>query len=103
MCGNSLQTIVFSPLCEISVRENPHEASGLSLLGRAIRLTREQQGVSIDELARTVAIPRESIEALEGGRLDPTYELLVAIAERLRTQPSALVVLAEQLRRSPRP
>jgi transcriptional regulator with XRE-family HTH domain len=85
------------------VRENPHEASKLSVLGRAIRLTREQRNLSTDELARAIAIPRENIEALESGRLDPTYELLVAIAEGLGTQPSTLVVLAEQLRRSHQP
>ncbi len=64
---------------------------------------REQQEVSIDALARATTIPRENIEALETGHLDPTYELLVAIAERLGTQPSALVLFAEQLKRSTRP
>lgn len=61
---------------------------------------REQQGVSIDALASATAIAREDIEALETGHLDPTYELLVAVAERLGTQPSALVLFAEQLKRS---
>jgi DNA-binding XRE family transcriptional regulator len=100
ICGNRLQTIVFNPICEISVRETPHEAPELSILGRAIRLMREQRKLSTDELARAIAIPRENIEALESGYLDPTYELLVAIAEGLGTQPSALVLLAEQLNRS---
>lgn len=85
------------------MRENPHEASELSVLGRAIRLTRERRNLSTDELARAIAISRENIEALESGRLDPTYELLVAIAEGLGTQPSTLVVLAEQLSRSHQP
>lgn len=100
ICGNRLQTIVVSPICEISVRENPHETPELPLLGRAIRLTREQRNLSTDELARTIAVPRENIDALESGSLDPTYELLVAIAEGLGTEPSALVLLAERLRRS---
>lgn len=82
--------------------ENPSEAPELSLLGRAVRLMREQRGLGTDELARAVAIPRENIEALESGRLDPTYELLAAIAEQLGTQPSALVMLAERLKRSHR-
>jgi transcriptional regulator with XRE-family HTH domain len=85
------------------LRENQHEAPELSVLGRAVRLTREQRNLSTDELALALAIPRENIDALESGRLDPTYELLVAIAERLGTQPSALVLLAEQLRRSHQP
>ena len=82
------------------MRDNPREAPELSVLGRAIRLTREQRNLSIDELARAIAIPRENIEALESGRLDPTYELLVTIAEELGAQPSALVLLAERLTRS---
>jgi transcriptional regulator with XRE-family HTH domain len=83
--------------------ENPHEAPQLSVLGRAVRLTREQRNLSTDELARAIAIPRENIAALESGCLDPTYELLVAIAEGLGTQPSALVLLAEQLGRPHQP
>lgn len=85
------------------MRENPHRAPELRVLARAIRLAREQREVSIDALARATAIPRENIEALEAGRLDPTYDLLVAIAEELGTQPSALVLLAEQLERPGRP
>ncbi len=103
ICGNRLKTIVLVPICETSLPENPHGAPELPVLGRAIRLTREQQEVSIDALARATAIPRENIEALEAGRLDPTYELLIAIAERLGTQPSALVLFAEQLKRSAQP
>lgn len=103
ICGNLLQTFVFSPICEVSVRENPHEAPELSVLGRAIRLTREQRNLSTDELACATAIPRENIEDLESGHLDPTYELLVTIAEGLGTHPSALVLLAEQLGQPHRP
>jgi DNA-binding XRE family transcriptional regulator len=103
ICGNHLQTSVVSPICEISLCENPHGAPELSVLGRAVRLTRERRNLSTDELARAIAIPRENIAALESGCLDPTYELLVAIAEGLGTQPSALVLLAEQLGRSHQP
>jgi transcriptional regulator with XRE-family HTH domain len=84
------------------LRENQDTAPGLPILGRAIRLLREQRAVSTDELARASAIPREDIEALENGQLDPTYELLATIAEALGTQPSTPVVLAEQLKRSDR-
>jgi transcriptional regulator with XRE-family HTH domain len=59
---------------------------------------REQRGMSLDELAGAIDMRRQRIEALENGHLDPTYELLLAVAEGLGIQPSALVTLAEQLK-----
>jgi len=74
--------------------ESRHE---LSLLGRAIRRMREQRGMSAEQLARATGISRQRIDTLEAGGLDPTYELLVRVAEALRTQPSILVALAERI------
>jgi|NGEPerStandDraft_8_1074529.scaffolds.fasta_scaffold123001_2 transcriptional regulator with XRE-family HTH domain len=59
--------------------------------------------MSADELADASGVIRERIGALEAGQLDPTYELLLEIADGLGTQPSALVILAEQLDASPNP
>jgi transcriptional regulator with XRE-family HTH domain len=56
--------------------------------------------MSIEELARAIDVGRRRINALETGRLDPTYELLLAVAEGLGMQPSALVTLAEELNES---
>jgi transcriptional regulator with XRE-family HTH domain len=64
---------------------------------------REQRGMSADELAGAIDMRRERIEALETGHLDPTYELLLALAEGLGMQPSALVTVAEQLKESNEP
>jgi len=64
---------------------------------------RERQGMSVDELAVATHISRKRIGALETGHLDPTYELLLALAKGLATQPSALVGLAEQLKESREP
>jgi transcriptional regulator with XRE-family HTH domain len=64
---------------------------------------REQQDMSAGELADAIDIGRQRIDALETGRLDPTYELLLAVAEGLGTQPSALVTLAERLKESNEP
>jgi transcriptional regulator with XRE-family HTH domain len=64
---------------------------------------REQRGMSADELAGATGIGRARLDALESGRLDPTYELLLALAEGLGIQPSALVTLAEQLKRTNEP
>jgi DNA-binding XRE family transcriptional regulator len=64
---------------------------------------REERGMSAGELADAIDIHRESIEALEVGRLDPSYELLLAVAEELGTEPSTLVTLAEQLKQANEP
>ncbi len=59
---------------------------------------REQQAMSTSELANATGTSSKRIDALEAGRLDLSYALLLALAEALRTQPSTLVALAEQLR-----
>jgi transcriptional regulator with XRE-family HTH domain len=64
---------------------------------------REQRGMSIEELASAIDVGRRRINALETGHLDPTYELLLAVAEGLGIQPSALVTLAEELNESSEP
>lgn len=80
--------------------ESGHRDANLFPLGRAVRRMREQRGMSADELAKAIDMPRQRIDALETGQLNPTYELLLAIADGLGIQPSALVTLAEQLRES---
>ena len=66
-------------------------------------MLRQQQVISTSQLAASISIGRENIEALESGKLDPTYELLVAVAEGLGTSPSALVMLAERLEQADQP
>jgi transcriptional regulator with XRE-family HTH domain len=80
------------------LREREHRDPDLLVLGRAVRRMREQRGMSADELGGAIDMRRQRIEALETGHLDPTYELLLAVAEGLGIQPSALVTLAEQLK-----
>lgn len=80
--------------------ERGHKDADLLVLGRAIRRMREQQDMSADELAGATGMHRRRIDALETGRLDPTYELLLALADGLDIQPSELVTLAEQLKES---
>jgi transcriptional regulator with XRE-family HTH domain len=43
--------------------------------------------MSADELADASGVIRERIGALEAGQLDPTYELLLEIADGLGTEP----------------
>lgn len=83
--------------------ESGHSDADLPVLGRAIRLMRERRDMSADELASATGMSRQRIEALETGHLDPTYELLLALAKGLGIQASALITLAEQLKQSQKP
>ncbi|HTD08799.1 MAG TPA: helix-turn-helix transcriptional regulator [Solirubrobacteraceae bacterium] len=69
----------------------------LVVLGRAIGQIRRELGVSAEELADAADIERTSLSALEAGQLNPTYELLLILAEGLGIRPSAFVIRAEQL------
>lgn len=83
--------------------DSGHRDVDLLVLGRAVRRMRERRGMSADELAGAIDIGRQRIDALETGHLDPTYELLLAVAEGLGIEPSALVTLAERLKESNEP
>lgn len=98
-----MKTVVVSAIWELFVPESGHRDADLLILGRAVRRMREQSGMSADELADATGMSRQRVDALEAGRLDPTYELLLALAEGLGIQPSALVSLAEQLEDSDEP
>ena len=98
------QTIVVSAIWEIfPVPESEHPQQQLVLLGQALRSLREEQGLTIDELATASAVHRQRIHALETGYLDPTYELLLALADALGVQPSALIIRAEELKTASEP
>jgi transcriptional regulator with XRE-family HTH domain len=66
-------------------------------IGRAVQLTREQKALSAGQLADITEIPLERIVALEAGQFDPSYELVLELANGLKTRISTLIVLAEQL------
>lgn len=78
--------------------EEGHRDADLLLLGQAIRRMRNERGMSAQELAGAARVSERQLELLESGRLDPTYERLLVLAEALGVQPSALVGLAERLR-----
>lgn len=74
---------------------NPHEQD-LVALGQAVRRLRQQRSMSTHELADAVGVERQHISALEAGQLDPTFELLIALAEGLSVGLSALLNCAEK-------
>ncbi len=98
-----MKTVVVSAIWELFLPDREQLDADLAILGRAVRRMREQQGMSADELAHATGMTRQRIYRLETGQLDPSYELLLALSEALRTQPSAVVALAERLKESSDP
>jgi transcriptional regulator with XRE-family HTH domain len=79
------------------VPDSGHRDADLPVLGQAVRRIRKQRGISIDEMAGATGLSRRRIEALEAGRLNPTYGLLLMVANGLGVQPSDLIAVAEQI------
>jgi transcriptional regulator with XRE-family HTH domain len=75
--------------------EGGHRDADLLMLGRAVRGARRQRGLSVEQLAGAAGLSRQGIAALEAGLLDPTYEVLLAVAGGLELELSALVALVE--------
>ena len=71
-------------------------ARSLELLafGRAVREAREQKGMTPAELADTAGLGRKRVEAIEAGRRDSRYDGLLALADGLGVQRSALLYRA---------
>jgi transcriptional regulator with XRE-family HTH domain len=78
--------------------ESRQKQPDLLVLGEAIGQIRAERGLSTVELATATGIEITRIQALEAGRLDPDYELLLTLAEGLGVRPSALVIRAEGLK-----
>lgn len=74
------------------------EQQDLRVLGQAIGQIRAERGMSIVDLAAATDIEHTLIEALERGRLDPSYERLLALADGLGVRPSSFVIRAEELK-----
>jgi transcriptional regulator with XRE-family HTH domain len=73
------------------------EQQQLLALGRAVREIRGERGMGVAQLASAAGVDLRQIAALEAGRLNPAYELLLALAEVLGVPASELVVRAEAL------
>jgi transcriptional regulator with XRE-family HTH domain len=69
----------------------------LLFLGRAVSQLREQQGSSTEALATSTGVEQTRIQALEAGRLNPGYDLLILLAEGLGIRPSAFFIRAEEI------
>jgi DNA-binding XRE family transcriptional regulator len=69
----------------------------LAVLGKAIRAVREEHGLLTSDLAVSAGIAEASIVALEDGRLDPTFALLLDLARGLGVRPAEVFIRAEEL------
>lgn len=73
------------------------ESQELFVLGRAVSHLRRERDVSVEQLAAATGIDRTRIQALEAGRVNPTYGMLRDLAEGLGVRPSSFVIRAEEL------
>ena len=73
------------------------EQHDLALLGRALRALREERALTASALAAASGVSAATISALEDGRLDPDFQLLLDLAAGIGVRPSELVSRAEQL------
>ena len=67
------------------------EAAYLKALGAAVRAVREQQELSQEELGFEADLDRTYISGIERALRNPSLDLIVKLAERLRTTPAALL------------
>jgi ribosome-binding protein aMBF1 (putative translation factor) len=74
----------------------------LVFLGQAVRQLREEQELSVGELAGKARIAERRMVRLEAGQLDPGYDLLGKLAQALNTEPSRFAARAEALAKQER-
>jgi len=66
----------------------------LVALGRMVRATREQKGMSVAELAAAAGFKGRRLLRIEAGELDPRYDGLIALADALGIPAAAIVPTA---------
>ncbi|HEU4905311.1 MAG TPA: helix-turn-helix transcriptional regulator [Solirubrobacterales bacterium] len=72
----------------------------LTQLGAAIRVLREQRGLSIEALAAEAELHTVSVSRIEGGKQNPTWIALVSLATAIDVDVLELVRLAGEQPRS---
>jgi transcriptional regulator with XRE-family HTH domain len=59
--------------------------------GEQLRRVREQQGLTVAEVAGRSSISPTRVARFEAGLTDPRYDVLVALSRGLGVEPSALI------------
>ena len=93
------QTVVYDPIWEILLSQADPNRRALTQLAGAVRRLREQRGMTRSELAAALGLEEARVGALEAGRLDPDYALLLALARALDVRLVELASQIEQLAR----
>lgn len=66
-------------------------SADLIRFGQTIRQVREREGVSVADLVARTGIDAEQINAIEAGRLDPAFDVMIALAKGIGVRLSALI------------
>jgi transcriptional regulator with XRE-family HTH domain len=69
----------------------------LGSLGKAIERSREEAGLSQEELSARSGVHPTHVSGLERGARNPTYETLVRVAEGLGISVGLLAALADEI------
>jgi transcriptional regulator with XRE-family HTH domain len=77
----------------IHVQHNEHIVLAHAILGRAIEELRTEQGITREHVARVAHTNRRYIAALEDGRINPPFHILIGVIHGLG------VTMAELFRR----
>ncbi len=75
----------------------PARSPAHAALGRAVRQLREKEKLTQEQLARASGLQPTYISDIERGVRNPTWSVVVAIADALDVAPSVLVALGEKL------
>ena len=75
--------------------ERDADREALRALGDALRQTRQEHGIDVEQLAATTGISPDEIRAIEAGGTDLPYDLLWQLASALDTPPSQILRIAE--------
>ena len=68
-----------------------NEDAELIHFGQKIRQVREREGISVAQLAVRTDIDAQKINALEAGRFDPPFDVMIAVADGIGVRLSTLI------------
>ena len=82
-------------------RPSPH-SSQHDAFGRAVRETRARRGLSQEALGYAARLHRNYVGAIERGEINPTFRVILKLADGLGVDVSELVQLAEKRSQEPK-
>lgn len=83
-------------------RNLPPRTPELGALGEAIRLIREEKGMSQEEVAKGARSDLTQVGGIERGGRNPTYVTMLRLADALGSSVGEITTLADRLHRARR-